>query len=174
MFLYDRTGEKPLANISTSPDGRSGGIDLLGDDPHFYLNGQVHDYAEVFDIADRGSVRPGSVVAESADGHGLILASGAYNPAVVGVIAGAGDSRSGIVMGARSDGATDLPVATGGQVFVRVSGEGRSIAVSDLLVSSGTQGVAMRGADLQHLTALWWARRFSPIRAHLPRARARA
>src|SRR5262249_33964865 len=117
IFLQDPTGKTSVTSISTTADGKSGRINLLGDTPLFQLNGQVHDYAEVFDIADRGGIRPGSVVAQSADGHGLILASGQYNPSVVGVIAGAGDFQSGIVMGNRSDGTTDLPVAVSGQVF---------------------------------------------------------
>ena len=143
---------KPLATVTTDTPGTSGLVLVDGPGAQFRVNGTAKDYAEAFEIADRGGIRPGSVVAEAPSGRGLVLASGTYNPAVVGVISGAGEFHSGMVIGTRSDGTSDLPVATGGQVFVRVSAEGGDIAVGDLLVSSGAPGVAMRGADAQRLT----------------------
>jgi hypothetical protein len=144
-------GTNELARVMTTEDGTSGSVSVTGPKAQFSVNGTAHDYAEVFDVADRGGIRPGSVVAEAASGDGLLLASGAYSSSVVGVIAGAGDFHSGMVIGSRDDGSTDLPIATSGQVFVRVSAEAGPIAVGDLLVNSSTPGVAMRGSDPQRL-----------------------
>jgi hypothetical protein len=145
-------GHQSVALLTTDGAGTSGRIVVSGPAAQFEVNGKGHDYAEVFDIADSGGIHPGSVVAEEANGRGLVVASGAYNSAVVGVIAGAGSFHSGMVIGSREDGSTDLPVATGGQVFVRISAESGPIRVGDLLVSSSTPGVAMRGEDSGRLT----------------------
>jgi hypothetical protein len=104
------------------------------------------DYAEVFDRSGEGTLPPGSVVAVSGDGSGLMLSSVAYDPAVVGVISGAGGLSAGAVMGGAA-GEHAIEVAMAGQVFVRVCLEGGPIAPGDLLVASGTRGVGMRGAD---------------------------
>ncbi|MBV9399176.1 MAG: hypothetical protein JO062_14430 [Bryobacterales bacterium] len=164
LFIYDGTGNKLLAKVVN--DGNSGILNLSGSAPQFQLNGQIHDYAEIFDIANREGIRPGSVVAESPGGQGLVLASGAYNRAVVGVIAGAGDYRSGIVMGGRDDETTDLPVATSGQVYVRVTVEGGQISVGDLLVSSSVPGVAMRGENSSRLTGTVIGKALQPFAGH--------
>jgi hypothetical protein len=141
-----------LVSIDSDDAGTSGRISVGGPSPQITVGARSLDYAEVFDVADRGGIGPGSVVAEAETGRGLVLAAGAYNPAVVGVIAGAGGLHSGMVIGTREDGTSDLPVATGGQVFVRVCPESGSIKVGDLLVSSSIPGVAMRGSDSQRLT----------------------
>ena len=152
IWLYTSSVPVTLvATLGTFSDGKSGALSLVGPAAGVIINGAARDYAEVFDLADRGGIREGSVVAQSASGNGLVLAAGAYNPAVVGVIAGAGDLHSGMVIGSRDDGSADLPVALAGQVFVRVCPEAGPIVVGDLLVSSSTPGVAMRGADPQRL-----------------------
>jgi hypothetical protein len=142
----------PLVTLGSDDAGTSGRISVGGPSPQITVGARSLDYAEVFDVADRGGMGPGSVVAETETGRGLVLAAGAYNSAVVGVIAGAGGLHSGMVIGTREDGTSDLPVATGGQVFVRVCPESGNIKVGDLLVSSSIPGVAMRGSDSQRLT----------------------
>ena len=91
------------------------------------VNGkQIHDYAEVLDLATRDGIRPGSVV---------------------GVISGAGGFSPGMVIGSRADETTDLPVSMAGVVHVRVSAEAGAVQPGDLLVPSSVAGVGMRSAD---------------------------
>jgi hypothetical protein len=142
LLLYDPSGKKTIASMGVGPSG----------DGLLLINGQqVRDYAEMFDIADRSSLIPGSVVAASPDGNGVVAARSPYDPTVVGVISGGGDYHSGTIIGARTDGTTDFPVAVAGQVFVRINNEGGPVRVGDLLVASSTPGVAMRGTDHERL-----------------------
>jgi len=107
----------------------------------------VHDYAEVFELATRDGVIPGTVMSVTSAGGAIQPSGGAYDERVVGVVSGAGSYQPGMRIGSRSDGSSDLPIATGGQVFVRVSGEGGPIQPGDLLVASSASGVAMRARD---------------------------
>jgi hypothetical protein len=144
LFILDNTGAKSVTEFSRTHDGTGGQV---------FVNGaKVHDYAEVFDLAECSGLTPGSVVAASSDGMGIQLSGSAYDPAVVGVISGAGAFQPGMRIGSREDGSSNLPVAVSGQVYVRVSDEAGAIAVGDLLVSSSVAGVAMRGADKTRLT----------------------
>jgi hypothetical protein len=107
----------------------------------------VHDYADVFEFASRVGVIPGTVVSASADGQGLTPSSAPYDPKVVGVVSGAGGFSPGMQVGSRTDESNDLPIAVSGQVYVRVCDEQGAIKVGDLLVASGTPGVAMVATD---------------------------
>ncbi len=131
-WFYDANGER-LAEIGSSGDDKTG---------YFWTKG--NDYAEVFDTAGDTGLVPGSVVSASADGHGIVLSDGAYDPKVVGVLSGAGGLAPGVTIGGTQAGRT---VAMAGQVFVRVSAEGGAIVRGDLLVASSTPGVAMRASD---------------------------
>ncbi|HEY7389815.1 MAG TPA: hypothetical protein VH640_14960 [Bryobacteraceae bacterium] len=144
LWLYDENGTKVLALFGTTADGAAGYVEVNGS--------RVHDYSEVFDISDCDCLSPGSVVSQSSDGKGLQLSSKAYDPAAVGVISGAGSFQPGMRVGSRSDGSSDLPVAVAGQVYVWANSESGAISVGDLLVASGTPGVAMRGSDASRLT----------------------
>lgn len=108
---------------------------------------QGQDYAELFDIAERTGLEPGSVVSAAKTGDGIALSDGAYDPKVVGVLSGAGSLHPAMAVGSRSDGTLDHAVAIAGQVYVRVSVEGGAIVPGDLLVASSTPGVAMRASD---------------------------
>lgn len=127
-----------------------GGIKLwLSGDGSIRLNGrEVKDHAEVFELAQRDGVVPGTVLAITDDGR-LAPTTAAYDPRVIGVVSGAGGLRPGLVLGTREDGTSDLPVALNGQVYVRISSEGGAVSPGDLLVPSGRPGVAMRAADRQ-------------------------
>jgi len=78
------------------------------------------------------------------NGEGIAPSEAPYDRKVIGIISGAGNLQTGTILGRREDGTTDLPIAVAGQVYVRVSLEGGSIQVGDLLVSSSTPGVAMK------------------------------
>ena len=107
----------------------------------------VHDYSEVFDLATRTGVVPGTVMSVVGSNAQLEPSAHAYDRAVVGVVSGAGGYRSGMRIGSREDDTTDLPIALSGQVYVRVNAEGGAIRPGDLLVASDTPGVAMRAAN---------------------------
>ena len=99
---------------------------------------KIGDFAEVFELATREGVKPGTVMSVVATGGLIGPSSEPYDRRVVGVVSGAG---------ACEDGSKDLPIAINGQVYVRVSGENGRIAPGDLLVASGTPGVAMRATE---------------------------
>jgi hypothetical protein len=112
------------------------------------VNGMsIHDFAEVFELGDRDGVVPGTVLSVAGTNGRLGPSRGPYDHTVIGVVSGAGGLRPGMTIGSRADGSRDLPVALSGQVYVRTSGEGGPIEVGDLLVASGTPGVAMRATD---------------------------
>jgi hypothetical protein len=112
------------------------------------VNGsRVHDYAEVFELATRLGVEPGTVMAVNGPDTRIAPSAAPYERRVVGVISGAGGLQSGAVIGSREDGSNDLPLAVSGQVYVRVCLEGGAIEPGDLLVASSERGVAMRAAD---------------------------
>lgn len=104
----------------------------------------VGDYAEGF--ASRvGKIRPGSVVAALFGfREGIDLSQEAYDSRVLGVVSGAGGLKPAVMI--EGEGANRTPVALAGQVYVRVDLEGGNIYTGDLLVSSSTAGVAMKGS----------------------------
>ena len=107
----------------------------------------IHDYAEILDLATREGIRAGSVVAWDPDASGLVPASVSNARRVVGVVSGAGKFRPGMVIGSRTDGSKDFPVAVSGVIYARVSGEAGPVEPGDLLVPSSAAGVGMRAAD---------------------------
>jgi hypothetical protein len=162
MLSIENAGKR-LVVIAANSSGRGGGAwfyDLAGSQRAFIGVGssgqgvvtvegrQVADYAEVFELCDRDGISPGTVLSIT-DSRALGPSRDAYDRAVVGVASGAGDLHPGLVIGSRSDGSTDLPVAVSGQVYVRVSLEGGVIEAGDLLVASSAPGVAMRGASAE-------------------------
>jgi hypothetical protein len=105
------------------------------------------DVAEQFDLAEAVQALPGSVMV-LADGGRVRPASEAYDRRVVGVIAGAGDYRPGIVMHHRaSDHARRVPIAMVGKASCRADAQYGAISTGDLLTSSPTPGCAMRADD---------------------------
>lgn len=96
------------------------------------------DLAEWVPATD--SLPAGTVVVIDRSSPNTVTASrAAYDTAVAGVIS----SEPGIILGVEAPG--KLRVATTGRVKVRASGP---IAIGDLLVTSGTAGVAMRSEPM--------------------------
>jgi len=134
--FYNRDGTE-VVYIGSLTNGK-GTVEVNGN--------RLADFSEVFELARRDGVIPGTVM--SADGRGMLGPSRrSYDPGVVGVVSGAGDLQPGMRIGSREDGSKDLPVALIGQVYVRVSSENGAIQLGDLLVSSSKSGVAMRASD---------------------------
>ena len=108
------------------------------------------DVAEVFELSSRDHLKPGSVVAisrQDASAGQVGASSEPRDPRVIGVVSGAGSLSPALVLGKRSDGSADLPVAVSGTVYVRVNLENGPIEPGSLLVSSSVRGVAMK-ADI--------------------------
>jgi hypothetical protein len=81
------------------------------------------------------------------DSGALMQSNQEYDRRVVGVIAGAGDQRPGIVLDAQGGTERRRPIALVGKVSCKAIAGGAAIAVGDLLTSSGVAGHAMRAND---------------------------
>ena len=153
-LAYLATPNQGTAQLTVSNLGGDGGVTLRSRDGlgAILVNGRTaHDLAEVFDLAVRDGVEPGTVLSAVTELGELGPSEVAYDRRVVGVVSGAGGYVPGMVLGTREDGSADLPVAINGQVYVKVSLAGGVIRPGDLLVSSDVPGVAMRGSDSERL-----------------------
>lgn len=104
------------------------------------------DLAERFEIS--GEVRPGLVVAIDPDRPGtLCIARGAYNRRVAGIISGANNLGTGMVLPNVSESKNSLPVALSGRVWVYSDATRRSIEPGDLLTTAERPGFAMVATD---------------------------
>ncbi len=101
------------------------------------------DCAEHFDVLDEAP--PGSVMVIADDGR-LRQSSEPYDTRVVGVIAGAGGFRPGILLGGES-GPGRQPISLAGRVECMVDATHSPIRIGTLLTTSGTPGHAMPAAD---------------------------
>jgi hypothetical protein len=104
------------------------------------------DCAEEFTVEAEALATPGTVMALGETGE-LVPSAAPYEKKVVGVIAGAGSLRSGIVMGRQDNSANRRAVALVGTVYCKVDADPAPIAVGDLLTSSARQGHAMKASD---------------------------
>ena len=137
MFLADEDGKRRV-ELGANQDG----------DGFIRVNGtNVHDYAELLELATRDGIHAGSVVAYDPDADGIVPASTRNARLVIGVVSGAGGLRPGMVIGSRADGSRDFPVSMSGVVYVRVSGEFGAIKPGDLLIPSSVPGIGMRTDD---------------------------
>jgi len=149
------------ANMWLGGNGADGDIALFpssGDNTTLsqatiHLNGQAGDIilqnadcAEDFDVVDGQSMDPGTVVVVGEDGR-LRISSGEYDKRVVGVIAGAGGFKPGIILGRDRARKQRLPVALIGRIYCKAVTHNGSIEVGDLLTTSPTPGHVMKATD---------------------------
>jgi hypothetical protein len=105
------------------------------------------DCAEEFVVTNDPGIEAGTLM---AIGPGGILepSTVAYDRKVVGVVAGAGDLKPGIVMGKNQHGdATCRAIALVGRAWCKADAAYGAIEIGDLLTSSATPGHAMRADD---------------------------
>lgn len=108
------------------------------------------DLAEEFPFSE--PVEPGMVVEIDPNNPGqLCLASGAYNRRVAGVIAGANEFSTGVVLGRGSGNEFAAPVALSGRVYVHVDATERAVKVGDMLTTSDRPGYAMGVTDYSRM-----------------------
>lgn len=118
-------------------DGNSGDIRLSN-----------ADAAEDFDVSSLEAAEPGTVMVLVDDGP-LHPSSVRRDPRVVGVVAGAGGYRPGIILDSRSGGSiARVPISIMGKVSVKAVAEDGPIAVGHLLTTSSERGRAMSASDL--------------------------
>ena len=107
------------------------------------------DFAEEFDIKEETvkDILPGMVMILDTDSK-LIPCEEAYDAKVVGVVAGGGNYKPGIVMD-KSGGKNRLPIAMIGKVYCMVDAHVNPIKVGDMLTTSSKKGHAMKAIDKQ-------------------------
>jgi hypothetical protein len=107
------------------------------------------DVAEEFEIhaEDTGGAVPGTVMVLEDSGR-LKPCSEAYDSRVVGIIAGAGQFRPGIVLD-RNGGRNRRAIALIGKTYCYVDAAAGPIRVGDMLTTSPLAGHAMRASDRQ-------------------------
>jgi hypothetical protein len=117
----------------------------LSVDGDIVLNGAA-DCAEDFDIANAILSEPGTVMVLGEEGA-LYPSQSAYDKRVVGVVSGAGDYRTGIVLDKQHTCSNRKPIALLGKVFCKVDASSEPVSVGDLLTTSDTPGHAMKAVD---------------------------
>jgi hypothetical protein len=149
-----------IAGIQLNPNPTSGaaiyGEHIAGGTAGFFKGNVIitgdcsfpgADFAEDFTIQTQALAAPGTVMVLSGTGE-LTPCAGAYDKKVVGVVAGAGTFKTGIIMDKQElCDARREPIALVGKVFCNVDASYGSIEVGDLLTSSATPGHAMKAND---------------------------
>tara|TARA_B100000989_G_scaffold207592_1_gene157320 strand:- start:2296 stop:3945 length:1650 start_codon:yes stop_codon:yes gene_type:complete len=108
------------------------------------------DLAENFDIFSQNvKIRPGMVVSINTQKAGaLTISNTSYDKKVIGIISGANDVRTGMIMGQKgsiADG--EFPVAITGRVYAFASNMNGKIEAGDLLTTSTKAGYLMKATD---------------------------
>lgn len=144
------------AALTVGGVGRNGDIHMRNSDNEDTIHiigsqGDIHflnaDFAEEFTVQhDAVAITPpGTVMALNNVGE-LVPSDSAYQTAVVGVIAGAGQYKPALVLD-RQGGPDRKSVAMVGKAMVQVSACNGAIKVGDLLTTSDIPGVAMKVTD---------------------------
>ena len=108
------------------------------------LGGQ--DCAESFECGEKEQLEPGTVVVAADDGR-VRQSSQRYDKRVVGVVAGAGTFKPGLILVGPQAAGSVAAIALMGRVFCKVDACDAPIQVGDLLTTSGSTGRAMRASD---------------------------
>ncbi|MHC4111247.1 MAG: hypothetical protein ACYSUY_09230 [Planctomycetota bacterium] len=107
------------------------------------------DLAEPFNVCGQRTGQPGMVVSIDPRNPGqLVVCNSAYDKKVAGIISGAGNINTGMLMGqsgSMADGA--FPVALTGRVYCLADASNGVIRPGDLLTTSQTPGHAMKVTD---------------------------
>jgi hypothetical protein len=104
------------------------------------------DCAECFEVCGPDAIEPGTVMA--IDEQGALRPSGrGYDKRVAGVVSGAGNYRTAIVLGESERAGNRAVVALVGKTYCKVDAGLAPIEAGDLLTSSDTPGHAMKATD---------------------------
>jgi hypothetical protein len=106
------------------------------------------DLAERFEVSGGAAVAPGTVMVIDPDNPGhLTPAATAYDRKVAGVVSGAGDVETGLVLHQAGVLEGETVVAIAGRVYVRAEAISGPITPGDLLTTSDRPGYAMAATD---------------------------
>ncbi len=104
------------------------------------------DLAELFEVGPASiGVEPGALMSLDDEGR-ITLSRCAYDKRVVGVVAGAGTHRPGLILDS-SRGDNTRPIAMVGKVYCHADASFAPIATGDLLTASPRPGHAMKALD---------------------------
>ena len=119
------------------------------------------DIAEEFPFSE--PVEPGMLVSIDPEHPGqLKVARDEYDPLVAGIIPGANDFSTGIVLGTGTGNENAAPVALSGRVYVKAIGT-TEIRPGDLLTSSSIPGYAMAATDRIRLLGASIGKAMTPL-----------
>jgi hypothetical protein len=106
------------------------------------------DCAEHFDVANADTLEPGTVMVINNNGI-LEQSAQPYDKKVAGVISGAGNHKTGIVLDKQPSEENRKPIALIGKVNCKVDARYSPVEVGDLLTTSSTPGYAMKASEPQ-------------------------
>ncbi|RKZ31661.1 hypothetical protein DRQ36_01190 [bacterium] len=109
------------------------------------------DLSEQFDIEDSDVIEPGMVLIIDPENPGkLRISDTAYDRRVAGIVSGAGDIETGMLMGQKGSVADgSYPVALTGRAYVLADASNSPIEPGDLLTTSDIPGYAMKATDYE-------------------------
>ncbi len=106
------------------------------------------DLAERFEVSGGATIEPGTVMVIDPDNPGhLTPATTAYDRKVAGVVSGAGDVATGLVLHQEGVLEGDTIVAIAGRVYVRAEALSGPITPGDMLTTSDMPGTVMAATD---------------------------
>ncbi|MEU7606179.1 hypothetical protein AB0B78_37430 [Streptomyces sp. NPDC040724] len=138
--------------FATSENGAAavfhGKVEIQGD---LEVSGDIRllggDLAELFEARTTEAVSgPGTLMSLDEDGR-VTPSDRAYDKKVIGIVAGAGSYRPGLILDSGRAGNDARPIAMVGKAYCQVDASFGAIEVGDLLTSSPTPGHAMKAAD---------------------------
>jgi len=141
LILYDSEG-----NASIVLDAQNGGE--VGSKSRIFTESlQItggSDLAEPFEVND--DVVAGMILSIDPENPGKLMAAGkAYDKCVAGIVSGAGNINTGMIMGQKGSLADGkVPVALSGRVYCLTTNTNGEIQPGDLLTTSPVQGYAMK------------------------------
>jgi hypothetical protein len=105
------------------------------------------DAAEQFEVTDAGAIKPGMIM--TIDENGKLKPSNTqYDRKAVGVVAGAGNYRPGIIFDKKNDNINQAPISVLGKASCMADATYAPIEVGDMLTTSQTTGHAMKATDI--------------------------
>ena len=109
------------------------------------------DLAESFEINADRELKPGMLVSIDPENPGrLKLASSEYDRKVAGIISGANNIKTGLLINQEGTVANgEFPVALAGRVYCYVDASKNAVEPGDLLTTSNTPGYAMKVEDFK-------------------------
>ena len=148
--LFDGAGEERVKINARRPeiklfdeDGKNK-IHIDGKEGDIILHNA--DFAEDFDTLPNIDLEPGTVMTLNQNGA-AIESTTVYDTKVIGVIAGAGQYRPGIIMDKQPELKNRKPISMLGKVECKADASNGPIQIGDLLTSSAIPGHAMRVND---------------------------